>query len=193
MSIISIQRLASATVAVLALAFASGCATKAPSYNANIENVGLLKKSGAEPVSGINITVAPGLSGAAELGVRASTLLSPVGSNFADYVSDALKRELELAKLINPQSPLNITGELLKNEIDASGFSVGKGSISARIVVKNGSTVRFDKVKSADITWESSFVGAVAIPKAIESYPELVQKLVTHLINDPEFTAALRK
>ena len=87
----------------------------------------------------------------------------------------------------------SITGELLKNEIDASGFSIGKGSISARIIVKNGSAVKFDKVKSADITWESSFVGAVAIPKAIESYPELVQKLVTQLVSDPDFSAALRK
>lgn len=187
------KRTAAVLATSLALVLTTGCASKAPPYNANIDNVSTLKKSGAAPVGGVSLTVAAGTPGASEIGVRATTLLSSVGSNFADYLADAIKRELELSKLLDPQSPTSITGELLKNELDASGFSIGKGSISARIIVKNGNTVKFDKVKSADITWESSFMGAVAIPKAIESYPELVQKLVTQLVSDPDFPAALRK
>ncbi|MFL6623645.1 MAG: hypothetical protein ACJ8KA_03695 [Sulfurifustis sp.] len=41
--------------------------------------------------------------------------------------------------------------------------------------------------------WESSFVGAIAIPAAQRGYDTTVKKLVTALFADKEFQNAIRK
>ena len=90
------------------------------------------------------------------------------------------------------RSPAEITGTLIRNNIDAGGFSTASGQMEARFVVKRGDQVRFDKVKSVTHQWESSFVGAVAIPAAANNYPIMVQKLIGQLVTDPDFVKALR-
>jgi hypothetical protein len=51
----------------------------------------------------------------------------------------------------------------------------------------------FDKEIVATSTWESSFMGAVAIPAAINQYGALYQKLVGQLLDDTEFLAAIKR
>lgn len=125
--------------------------------------------------------------------LRAATMTSPQGANFGDYIAAALRQELELAKLYDAQSGLEITGELLRNNIDAGGLSTNQGQIEARFLVKRGAQVRFDRVKRIDQQWESEFAGAVAIPLARNNYPLMVQKLFNVLISDADFVRALRK
>ncbi len=138
------------------------------------------------------IGVAPGLQGGAALQLRANTMTSPVGKNYGDYIAEALRQELELAKLYNPQSGVEISGTLLKNNIDAGGISTNAGQIEARFVVTANGQVRFDKVKRIEKKWDSSFVGAVAIPLAANNYPVMVQSLVAALVTDPDFVKAIR-
>jgi hypothetical protein len=71
-------------------------------------------------------------------------------------------------------------------------MSEGTGEIEATVTVKRDSQVRYEKVKSAKITFESSFAGAVAIPAGRRAYPELVQKFLAALYADPDFIAALK-
>ncbi len=85
-----------------------------------------------------------------------------------------------------------MSGQLLKNNIDAGGFSTNEGQIEARFVVKRNDAVKFDKVKKVELKWESSFVGAVAIPKAANNYPVMVQMLISSLVSDPDFVAAVK-
>jgi len=94
--------------------------------------------------------------------------------------------------MYNPQSAPEISGTLLRNNIDAGGFATNSGQIEVRFLVKRGTQVYFDKVKRADQQWESSFAGAVAIPLAHNNYPLMVQKLINVLVTDPDFTRALR-
>jgi hypothetical protein len=103
-----------------------------------------------------------------------------------------LRQELELAKLYNPQSGVEISGTLLKNNIDAGGISTNAGQIEARFVVTANGQVRFDKVKRTERKWDSSFSGAVAIPLAANNYPLMVQSLVAALVTDPDFVKAIR-
>jgi hypothetical protein len=174
-------------------AFLVGCAGPAPNYAPSIDNVEALKNNGAGAAvkTGV-IGVKPGMPGAASLSLRANTMTSPVGSNYGDYIAAALRQELELAKLYNPQSGVEISGTLTRNNIDAGGISTNAGQIEARFVVTANGQVRFDKVKSIERKWESSFAGAVAIPLAANNYPLMVQSLVGALVTDPDFIKAIR-
>lgn len=174
-------------------AFLVGCAGPAPNYAPSIDNVETLKKiQGAPAVKTGTIAVTAGMPGAASLQLRANTMTSPVGKNYGDYIAAALRQELELAKLYNPQSGVEISGTLLKNNIDAGGISTNAGQIEARFVVTANGQVRFDKVKRIEKKWESSFAGAVAIPLAANNYPLMVQSLVAALVTDPDFVKAIR-
>ncbi|WP_394788220.1 hypothetical protein [Rhodoferax sp.] len=151
-----------------------------------------LKKSGADKVSVGTITPTANMQGAAAIQLRASSMRTPVGKNYGDYIAAALRTELEMAKLYAPQSETSISAVLIKNNIDAGGFSTSQGQIEARFTVKRGDQVRFEKTKSISHQWESSFAGAVAIPLAANSYPVMVQMLIDKLITDPDFINALK-
>jgi hypothetical protein len=170
-----------------------GCAGPAANYAPSIDNVELLKKGNLETIRVGKVGVAQGMSGATSMDVRANSLVSPVGANYGDYLSAALQQELELAKLQNPESKLEVSGELIKNNIDAGGFSTNEGQIEARFVVKRSDQITYDKVKKAEHKWSSSFAGAIAIPLAANSYPLIVQKLLNSLFSDPDFVAATKK
>lgn len=186
-------RRAAACVGIAVSAFLVGCAGPAPNYAPSIDNVETLKKiEGAPAVKTGTIAVTAGMPGAASLSLRANTMTSPVGNNYGDYIAAALRQELELAKLYNPQSGVEISGTLIKNNIDAGGISTNAGQIEARFVVTAKGQVRFDKVKRIERKWESSFAGAVAIPLAANNYAPMVQSLIASLVTDPDFVKAIR-
>lgn len=186
-------RRAAACVGIAVSAFLVGCAGPAPNYAPSIDNVETLKKiEGAPAVKTGTIAVTAGMPGAASLSLRANTMTSPVGNNYGDYIAAALRQELELAKLYNPQSGVEISGTLIKNNIDAGGISTNAGQIEARFVVTAKGQVRFDKVKRIERKWESSFAGAVAIPLAANNYGPMVQSLIASLVTDPDFVKAIR-
>jgi hypothetical protein len=173
-------------------AFMVGCAGPAPNYSPSIDNVEILKKSGGAAAKLGVVTVKADLPGGKAMSMRANTMVSPVGENFGDYIAASLRQELDLAKMFNAQSGVEISGALLRNNIDAGGISTNAGQIEARFIVKRGDQVRFDKVKQIEHKWESSFAAAVAIPLAMNNYPVMVQKLIGTLVSDPDFVQSLR-
>lgn len=183
------------TVRVSALvacaAVVAGCATKAPSYQASIDNVQLLQKAKGGAVRVGEFTVKPGAVGATSISLRATTMESPVGGNFAAYLGDALRQELDLAKRLDPASRVEVTGTLLGNDIDTA-MGTASGYAEAQFVVSKDGQVRYSKTKRGSKSWESSFVGAIAIPKAQQSYTLIVQELLSSLYSDAEFTDALK-
>jgi hypothetical protein len=175
-------------------AILTGCAGPAPNYAPSIDNVEALKTiGGGTSVKTGTIGVTPDMPGAKAIGLRGSTMTSPVGGNYGDYIASALRQELELAKLYNPQSGVEVSGTLIKNNIDAGGISTSAGQIEARFLVTSNGQVLFDKIKRIERQWESSFAGAVAIPLAINNYPLMVQSLISSLVTDPDFVKAIRK
>ena len=185
-------RLAGLVAVISFSAFLGGCAGPAPQYAPSIDNVELLKKSGAAAAKMGSVTVKADLPGGTAMGMRANSMVSPVGGNFGDYIAASLRQELELAKMFNAQSGVEISGALLHNNIDAGGFLTNAGQIEARFIVKRGDQVRFDKIKRIEHQWESSFAAAVAIPLAMNNYPVMVQKLIGTLVSDPDFVQSLR-
>jgi hypothetical protein len=169
----------------------AGCALQAPRYQPSIDNVEAIKKSGVKAMNVGAFTVAPGATGGSSISLRGSSM-NPVSGDYAAYLADALKQELTLAGALDLKASVEVGGVLVKNDIAAGGMSTNSGEIEARFVVRNGSQVRYDALKRVDLSWESSFVGAVAIPKAQQQYPVLVQQLIGKLLADPQFLAALR-
>ena len=180
-------------VFVSASAFLVGCASPAPNYAPSINNVEQLKKSQAAPAKVGGFDTQAGMKNVDAIRLRASSMVSPVGKHYGDYLAAALRSELELARLHDLKSPLEISGTLQHNNINAGGFQTNDGQLEARFIVKDGTQVRYDKVKKIEHQWEGAFVGAVGIPQAAGNYPIMVQKLLGELFADPDFIVAIKK
>lgn len=180
------------TGVVVLVATLNACSMVAPKYNTNFDNVGKLRGAALQPVTvGAFAKEAKG-DDVDRLTIRGSSLNSPNGS-YTAYLREAIRQELDDARLLDPKSQIELSGVLVRNELDGSGISLGFAEIEARFIVKRDGKVRFDKVISARHEWESSFLGAIAIPRTQQNYPIVVQKLLTSLFEDPLFLAALKK
>ena len=177
-------------VGVLLLLFITGCSTVAPKYNTDFNHITPLRKEKLNSVRVGPVTKNP-TANVDSLTIRGSSYLSPYGS-YTDYLTEALKQELDDARLLNPTSQIEISAVLLRNSLDASGISIGIAEVEARFVVRKEGELKYEKIKVAKHTWGSSFAGAIALPLAQQNYPKVIQKLVGLLFSDPEFISALR-
>jgi hypothetical protein len=185
-------RLPAMAAFVMAAALMSGCAIKAPLYQPAIGNVEVLKKADPAPLNVGAFTVQSAMEGASTIGLRGNPMQPPAGGDYAAYLADALRQELRLAGKLDPKSGTEVSGQLLKNDIAAGGMATNSGEIEARFIVRRNNQERYNAVQRVTDSWESSFVGAIAIPKAQQQYPVLVQKLLAQLFGDPQFQAALK-
>lgn len=177
--------------AAAAVVLVSGCAVKAPPYQGSINNIQVLQRAQVSSARLGEFTVKAGATGATEISLRGNPMTSPVGDSFAAYLADGLKQELDLAKRLDPKSSFEISGTMLGTDIDTA-VGTASGYLEARFVVKQDGVIRFDKVKRGESSWESSFVGAVAIPKAMQSYPVIVQSVLSALYSDSDFQNSLK-
>jgi hypothetical protein len=176
----------------VAATLSTGCTMVAPHYSPALDNVQKLKDGNIQPTQVVPFTSEPGKGNANPISIRGSSLNSPYGGSYANYLTEALKHELTLADRISPESQVTVSGAIRKNDINATGTSKAYGDIEARFVVKRAGNVTYDQVKSIHDEWDSSFVGSVAIPRAQQRYPVMVQKLLAVLFADPAFIAALK-
>jgi hypothetical protein len=171
---------------------ATGCSTMAPSYSASLSNVEQLKADSEFTAKVGAFTADPGQAHDDGISLRGTEMKSPVNGSYASYLAEALKQELSVARKLAPDAEIEVSGILLKNDVDVGSFSTGHGDIQARFIIKRGGVVRYDATKSQHSEWDSSFVGAVAIPKGMQAYPSLVQGLLGQLYADPAFVAAVK-
>lgn len=184
-----ISRLTLATV----LAFLAGCASvKMPAPAPSAANAQKLRATKLVPSQLGTFTLAAGKPATMDTtlgGLRGSTL-SPTNGSFAGQLRDELAAELSAAGLLDPKSRIVIEGQLTDSMVDAA-IGTGKGRLAAKIQIKRDGQTLFDKEIVAEATWESSFVGAVALPAAINQYGALYKTLVGKLFDDPDFKRAL--
>lgn len=170
----------------------SGCSLMAPKYTASIDNVQRLKDAGDFAAKVGKFDSSSDKSNANPISLRGSSLSSPYEDSYAVYLVEAIKQELILAGKLKPDTDVEISGLLLKNDMDTSGFIIATGDVEARFVVKKGEIERYNQIKTIHQEWESSFLGSVAIPRAQEQYPRLVQRLLEVLYADNDFLQALK-
>jgi hypothetical protein len=181
-------------LAGLALVLLTACSSMAPKYTLVPDNVNRLRDAnmapaklgefGAAPKDGNNVNL---------LSIRGGSYASPYDGSYVNYLKEALRMELDEARALLPDATVELTGFLIKNELNAAGLATADAQIEARFVVKRDGQVRFDKVLKAKYEWESSFFGNIAIPKAQQNYPVVIQRLLTTLWTDPEFITAVKK
>lgn len=175
----------------VACALLTGCAQlQMGAPVASVDNIGKAKSIGA-PVALGDFKPAAAVKDDAGISMRTNTVTSPVQGSFAQYLKENLAVELRAAGLLDPASKTVIGGELTDSKVD-SATAQGTGSLGARFVVTRTGAKVFDKELRVDATWESSFVGAVAIPAAINNYGALYRKLIAKLLDDDEFKRALK-
>lgn len=186
-------RTAATALALFALAILTGCASVTlPPPTAQ---AGTVEKLRATPLQKANVgafRLAAGKPDAMDRtagGLRGSTL-SASGGSFAGHLKAELETALKAAGLYEASSPAVVSGELTDTQLDAA-IGTGTARLAARFVVQRSGRVLYDRELSVDSSWESSFVGAVALPLAINQYGALYKALVDKLVSDPAFRAAL--
>lgn len=171
----------------------SGCSTPAPNYSPLISNVEAVKTVAPAKIN-VGKFEAPATmkEGAQSISLRGTPMISPVGKDYGDYLTFAMRQELDLAGIFSTQSQTEISGVLITNTISAAGFITNDSQIEVQFIVKRNGSVIYSQRKKADMSWDSSLLGAVAIPLAINNYPLLVQKLIGQLFADQEFLRAVK-
>lgn len=177
---------------VMLTALTSGCATTLAPHQPSVDTVTLLRSAGMEKLAVGDFKLAPGSKPDIDRSVtsRAATALPAEGS-FSAYLKAALVSDLKAAALYDTGAPLIVQGQLVDAQLD-TGMSTGRAIVSARFQVTHSGQTVFDKTLKDDHTWESSFIGAVAIPRAINEYQAAYANLLGQLYKDPEFLTACR-
>ncbi|WP_075187678.1 hypothetical protein [Teredinibacter haidensis] len=183
-------RLTTILLVAFTLFMATGCTMNAVQYQPDFAVVNDLKDAETKVMAVGDITSAS--KKVDKISIRGSSMNSPFNGSYSDYLENALKEQLSHAGLFDASSSVVISGELQQNDLNAAGFSIGKADLSAKFVVKRDGEEVYSGVKSVHHEWPSSFVGAVAIPNAVNNYPTAVQKLVVELLSDEEFLAAVK-
>lgn len=174
---------------LLAGSLLSACSVPAPKYAASYDNVQMLKqaKSKVEVTQFNSANTALG-----SISLRGNTLTSPYGQDLIHYLQIALESELEKAGLLQKGSAKKLTAVIEENDIDVSGFSEGYGKLQATFSVTENGKVLYSKSIGISKQWESSFVGAIAIPAAAEMYPKMASDLLNKLYSDQGFISVLK-
>lgn len=177
--------------AALALC-AAGCVTAtAPAHQPTLANVQALRAADIPAIQLGEFRLAPGLRSAIDrmVDVRGSVLRAPNGS-FALYLRQTLEQELVAAGKLDAASGVVISAHLMQSEVSTNVNRTG-ATVGARFVVtRDGATV-YDRALLATDDWEFQFIGAIAIPEAMDRYTALYPALVTQLLQDPAFRAAV--
>jgi hypothetical protein len=176
-------------LAVLSLLL-PGCAT-APYYSVPTAHTETLKAASLGHVTVGTVTAQGSDANDDSISIRGHRMHAPQGS-FSKYLQSALQAELGSAGLLSPTADVELSAVLLKNEIAALGFVSATGTLEARFVVKNGGRTVFDRIKHAQYQWASSFLGDIAVPRAVASYPKMVSALLDQLYADKDFLKALK-
>ncbi|WP_232313963.1 hypothetical protein [Ralstonia sp. A12] len=196
-SIDSVMARALWVVLLAAASLLAGCAEMPMSPpKPTIENAAKLRGGNPAigPVEVGKFTLDASQSASLDKGVsiRSNMVRSPVEGSFAQYLRETLRVELQSAGLLDTHSDAVITGTLLDSTVETP-VGTAKAALAARFVVTRAGTVRYDRALRTEASWDSSFIGAVAIPQAAGQYEALYRKLVGTLLDDAAFRAAVAK
>ncbi len=180
---------------LLAMLTVTGCATdilKTPKYTSDYATIDAMKRQNLSKVDIGVVTPKRLHEKVNNITLRGNPLLSSSRS-YAQYLEDALRRDMADANLLDSKSIIKLSTLLLKNEMDISDSNTGYGSIEARFTTFRNGYIEYDKIVSAEIQFESSSSSEVAISNGQNQYPVLVRALLNKLYSDKEFIDTLHK
>lgn len=180
-------RLAAGLALLLGL---GGCATvPAPVYQPSVRNTEALLRQKDTPLGAGTFSASPGVANT-KLSVRGNPLQAGGATGtFSGYLRNALVTELKTAGRYDDHAPLQVDGVLTGNKLEA-GIGKGHATVSAHFTVSRTGEKLYDRTLTANQEWDSSFIGAIAVPAAFQNYAGAVQKLIGELVSDPDFVRA---
>jgi hypothetical protein len=189
-SFFRIAAIAAVTAAAVQL---TGCASiQMTAPQAALENTAKLRTANLAPAAVGSFTADAKAGSDNSMSIRGGNSVQAPGGSFAKHLGETLKAELQTAGLLDAASANVITGTLTSSVLNAS-IGTADGKLAARFVVTRAGAVKYDRELSVDSSWESSFIGAVAIPLAANNYEGLYRKLITKLLDDADFRKSLAK
>jgi len=172
----------------------SGCATgPMPELQPTMANLQVLKAANLPALAVGQFALADGLPPSMDrsIAIRAVTMKAPGTGSFAGYLKKALETELWGAGKLNPAAASIIEGELTESRI-TTGLPEGRAVLGARFRVRRAGQTVYDRELTVQTSWASNFIGAIAIPEAMDRYTSLYPTLVGALLEDATFRAAVR-
>jgi hypothetical protein len=175
--------LAAATAVLLA-----GCAHTLASYPPAISNRALVQAGTPAPLALGTFSNASGNADAQGVSAR-GMLFKPPQGDYAAYLRAALEAELRQAGRYDASAPLKLSGVLQRNSLD-TGVPTGRAELQARFRLEREGRVVYEGEQRVGTSWDSSFVGMLAVPVAETNYVTAYQKLIAQLFADPAFRAS---
>lgn len=170
---------------VLFVLLTQACAINAPAYSPSYDNVQKLNQIDNE-IQLLAFDV--GKAGAARISVRGTSIISPYGSDFSDYLYFAIESELRKSKKLSDNSNIRLKMIVHEFKVDSTG---GLSELIATVIVSSPKEELYVNRMDYKIDWDSSFIGAIAIPKSAESVKPLVTGFLGKLYSDPKFISAI--
>lgn len=178
---------------VVSACFISGCSTfSVPKYEPSIVNAGALLADRTVQVRVGAFSVVEQDADKPNQFTIDDSSSSPRGESYVEFLRDAVRQEMRIAGILSENADVEISGVLLKNEIDTSGANSGFADLAARFTVRKQGVARYEKIKSARREWRSPLGGLVPVVMAHRNYSAVVQQLLNSLYNDPEFQQVLK-
>lgn len=174
----------------------TGCASQPiGTHQPSLDNVQILKQSNVGDIALGRFELGSGVPAKVDklVTLRGSRITSPTNDSYAQYVKESLTIELKTAGKYDPDASCVLSGELLRNELNAAGASKGNAALAATFSVTRDGRVVYSRRHDVEHTWPSSFIGAIAIPEAINQYTEMYTRLLRKLFEDAEFLVATRE
>lgn len=183
-----------AALAAVSLSLIGCVSMQLPPPSSSAETAEKLRAANLVAAKTGNFAVAPNKNRAmdSKLGGLRGSSIEPPGGSFSQYLKDQIIADLKAAGLYDPNSGVVIEGQLTDSMVDAA-IGTGTARLAARFTVTQSGKRAYDKELAVDAKWESSFVGAVAIPAAMNQYSALYKALAKKLFDDPDFKAALKR
>lgn len=184
-----------AIMSLLIMLTVTGCATDiliTPKYTSDYAIIDTLKLQNLSKVDIGAVTPKRIHEKVNNITLRGNPLVSS-SKSYAQYLEDALKKDMTDANLLDSKSVIKLSTLLLKNEMDISGSNIGYGFIEARFTTFRNGYIEYDKIVAAETQFESSSISETAFSNGRNEYPVLVRALLNKLYSDQEFIDALHK
>lgn len=123
---------------------------------------------------------------------RGNPIKPPAGQTFSGFLRACAIADLQAAGRYDEHAPLELRGEITESSLD-TGMSKGTGVLAAHFTLLRDGTAVYDRTLRQTDGWDSSFVGAIAIPEAMNRYNALYGSLLATLWSDEAFRSASRR
>jgi hypothetical protein len=178
------KRMLLAAIMTMAAAALSGCASfKLAPPQPSMDNVVALRAAEVRAMSAGNFTLAAGKPADIDkrVTVRGSSIMAEGGRKFSDHLKQTLITDLIAAGKYDADAPVVIEAELTDNTLNAAGTRTASAFMAVRFRVRRGVMTVYDRRIEQPATWESSFVGMIAIPDAINRFTEQFRLVLLRL------------